>query len=113
MCLRIQKGIVFLRCDESALFHISRTQMEYWHTFDIVGQFHIDAIRHDLGRISECSASEIKCAAFVRSHKTPKGVKVSEVFQREPSYYDWMMNGDFPLYTKKVITEIRLREKKF
>lgn len=42
-----------------------------------------------------------------------KGVKVSEVFQREPSYYDWMMNGDFPLYTKKVITDIRLREKKF
>jgi DNA polymerase-3 subunit epsilon len=42
-----------------------------------------------------------------------KGMKVSEVFQREPSYYDWMMNGDFPLYTKKVITEIRLREKKF
>lgn len=42
-----------------------------------------------------------------------KGQKVSEVFQREPSYYDWMMKGDFPLYTKKVITEIRLREKKF
>lgn len=42
-----------------------------------------------------------------------KGVKVSEVFQREPSYYDWMMKGDFPLYTKKVITEIRLRDKKF
>ena len=29
----------------------------------------------------------------------------------EPSYYAWMMNGDFPLYTKKVITEIRMREK--
>ena len=28
--------------------------------------------------LSECSASEIKCAAFVRSHVTPKGVKVSE-----------------------------------
>ena len=42
-----------------------------------------------------------------------KGVKVSEVFQREPSYYDCMMKGDFPHYTKKVITEIRLREKKF
>ena len=28
--------------------------------------------------LSECSASEIKCAAFVRSHATPKGVKVSE-----------------------------------
>ena len=42
-----------------------------------------------------------------------KGGKVSEVFQREPSYYDWIKNGDFPLYTKKVITEIRLRDKKF
>lgn len=27
--------------------------------------------------LSQCSASEIKCAAFVRSHKTPKGKKVS------------------------------------
>ena len=28
--------------------------------------------------LSQCSASEIKCAAFVRSHNTPKGVAVSE-----------------------------------
>ena len=28
--------------------------------------------------LSQCDASEIKCAAFVRSHATPKGVKVSE-----------------------------------
>ena len=41
-----------------------------------------------------------------------KGRVVSEVFQEEPSYYAWMMNGDFPLYTKKVITEIRFRDKK-
>ena len=27
--------------------------------------------------LSQCSASEIQCAAFVRSHKTPKGTKVS------------------------------------
>ena len=41
-----------------------------------------------------------------------KGRSVSEVFQMEPSYYSWMMNGDFPLYTKKIITEIRSRDKK-
>lgn len=40
-----------------------------------------------------------------------KGRSVSEIFSLEPSYYTWMMNGDFPLYTKKVITEIRFREK--
>lgn len=40
-----------------------------------------------------------------------RGRSVCEVFQTEPSYYAWMMNGDFPLYTKKVITELRLRDK--
>jgi len=38
-----------------------------------------------------------------------KGVPVEEVLKNEPSYYSWMMNGDFPLYTKKVLTEIKLR----
>ena len=38
-----------------------------------------------------------------------KGKPVEEVFREEPSYYSWMMNGDFPLYTKKVLTEIKLR----
>ncbi len=35
--------------------------------------------------------------------------KVSEIFQKEPSYYDWMMKGDFPLETKRRLTEIKLR----
>ena len=30
-----------------------------------------------------------------------KGRAVEDVFQSEPSYYNWMQNGDFPLYTKK------------
>lgn len=41
-----------------------------------------------------------------------KGRRVADVFREEPSYYSWMMNGDFPKYTQKVITEIRLREMK-
>lgn len=41
-----------------------------------------------------------------------KDKPVVEVFEKEPSYYSWMMNGDFPLYTKKIITQIRLRMKK-
>lgn len=40
-----------------------------------------------------------------------KDKPVAEVFAKEPSYYSWMMNGDFPLYTKKVITKIRLNMK--
>ncbi len=35
-----------------------------------------------------------------------KGKAVEEIFEIEPSYYDWMMKSDFPLSTKKLITEI-------
>lgn len=41
-----------------------------------------------------------------------KGVSVKEVFERrDPSYYAWMMNGDFALDTKRVITKIKLANK--
>ena len=40
-----------------------------------------------------------------------RGQSVAEIFKKEPSYYDWIMNGDFPQYTKKVFTEIRLRQR--
>ncbi len=36
-----------------------------------------------------------------------KGRLVTEVLAKEPSYYSWMMEGDFTLDTKKVLTEIR------
>jgi len=38
-----------------------------------------------------------------------KGKVVEEIFKSEPSYYDWMMKGDFPLSTKRTITAIKLR----
>ena len=38
-----------------------------------------------------------------------KGKRVEDVFRMEPAYYSWMMNSDFPRYTKKLITAIKLR----
>jgi DNA polymerase-3 subunit epsilon len=38
-----------------------------------------------------------------------KGTVVEQVFAKEPSYYDWMMKADFPLYTKKIIHSIRIQ----
>lgn len=39
-----------------------------------------------------------------------KGASVKEVLQRDPGYYGWILNGDFTLNTKNVLTKIRLRE---
>jgi DNA polymerase III subunit epsilon len=35
-----------------------------------------------------------------------KGLSVLDVIKKEPSYYDWIMKGDFPLHTKQKLTEI-------
>lgn len=40
-----------------------------------------------------------------------KGKSVLRVLQDEPSYYDWMMNGEFALDTKRKLTELRLSAK--
>ena len=38
-----------------------------------------------------------------------KDKPVTEVLEKEPSFYDWLMKGDFPLDTKRKLTEIKLR----
>ncbi len=38
-----------------------------------------------------------------------KGKKVVDVMAKEPGYYGWIQNADFPRYTKKVLTAIKLR----
>lgn len=41
-----------------------------------------------------------------------RNVPVVDVLQKEPNYYNWMMNGDFPQDTKRKLTEIKLRNMK-
>ena len=38
-----------------------------------------------------------------------KGMPVVEVLQKDPGYYSWILQGDFTLNTKNVLTKIRLR----
>jgi DNA polymerase III subunit epsilon len=79
-----------------------------------------DALENDVKALAEFS-NQAKNADFagriifdeqgveVFNFGKHKGKTVEQVLKDEPSYYAWMMNGDFPLHTKKVLTEIRLR----
>ena len=40
-----------------------------------------------------------------------KNKEVLKILQDEPSYYDWIMKGDFPLDTKRRLTEIKLSQR--
>ncbi|WKX77075.1 3'-5' exonuclease [Zobellia laminariae] len=39
-----------------------------------------------------------------------KGRKVLDVLEKEPYYFGWILNADFPLYTKKVLTQVKLSQ---
>ncbi|WP_459211217.1 exonuclease domain-containing protein [Aquimarina rhabdastrellae] len=39
-----------------------------------------------------------------------KGKLVEQVLDDEPGYFGWLQNADFPRYTKKILTAIRLRK---
>jgi len=38
-----------------------------------------------------------------------KGIPVEKVLKEQPGYFGWMINSEFPLYTKKVLTRLRLK----
>jgi DNA polymerase-3 subunit epsilon len=38
-----------------------------------------------------------------------KGVSVEKVLEEQPGYFGWMLNSEFPLYTKKVLTKLKLK----
>jgi DNA polymerase-3 subunit epsilon len=40
-----------------------------------------------------------------------KGTPLEDVFTKEPGYYGWLMNGDFPRSTKKVFSDVMDRVK--
>lgn len=39
-----------------------------------------------------------------------KGKLVEDVLEKEPGYFGWLLNADFPRYTKKVLTRIKLQK---
>jgi len=49
---------------------------------------------------------EEECFSFGKH----KGKRVVDVLEKEPGYFGWLLNADFPLYTKKVLTAIKLRQ---
>jgi DNA polymerase III subunit epsilon len=79
----------------------------------------IGSIKNDMEVLAQLTASDLVDLAG-RITLNDKGVEVFnfgkhknkavlDVFKQEPAYYDWMMNGDFPMDTKRKLTEIKLR----
>jgi len=92
--------------DTRATWEIIKAQIERYDditpTVDFLHSFSGQNEFVDLaGRIKR-NKKGIPCIAFGKH----KGKSVADVFTAEPSYFEWMMKGDFPENTKRVITRL-------
>ncbi len=96
--------------DTNATYEILKSQLD-----------HYDDLPNDIKALSEYTTRKVTVdfAGFIILDKDGdeifsfgknKGAKVEKVLEEEPGYYGWMQNADFPLYTKKVLTAIKLRK---
>jgi DNA polymerase-3 subunit epsilon len=107
--------------DTEATMEVLLAQIEKYDGLDVTDSLNrkIGEIRNDMDTLGKLSASDMVDLAG-RMILNSKGVEVfnfgkhknkvvTDVFKEEPAYYDWMMNGDFPMDTKRKLTEIKLR----
>ena len=96
--------------DTMATYEILKAQLDRY-----------DDIENDIKWLSEYTTRKksVDFAGFIALNKEGKeiftfgknkGQLVEEVLDKEPGYYGWIQGADFPLYTKKVLTAIKLRK---
>ena len=95
--------------DTKATYEILKSQLD-----------HYDDLVNDVDFLSEysCFGNNVDFAGRVVYNEQKqevinfgkyKGRLVEDVLKTDPGYYGWIIQGDFPLYTKKVFTNIKLR----
>ncbi len=110
--------------DTVATYEIFKAQLERYHEMEVTDDKGNKTIpvKNDMTVLSTLTARNKNADLAGRIVFNEKGQEVfafgkhkdktvKEIFEKEPSYYSWMMQGDFPLYTKKIITQIRLSMK--
>ena len=96
--------------DTNATYEILKSQLERY-----------DDLHNDMKLLSEYTTRKkvVDFAGFIVidadgdemfTFGKHKGAKVEKVLEQEPGYFGWIQNADFPLYTKKVLTAIKLRK---
>lgn len=123
-CDKNIKGHHSAEADTVATFEIFKAQLERYEGVEVEDEQgnKIQPVVNDISKLSDLSTKTRNADLAGRIVYNEKGEEVFsfgkhkdktvvEVFTKEPSYYSWMMNGDFPLYTKRIITKIRLKMK--
>ena len=96
--------------DTNATYEVLKAQLDRY-----------DDVENDINFLSTFSAHKnyADFAGFIGYNKQGeevfsfgkhRGKKVTDIIEKEPGYFGWLINADFPLYTKKVLTRIKLSQ---
>jgi DNA polymerase III subunit epsilon len=107
--------------DTDATLEILLAQIERYDGQDVTdaSDRKIGEIKNDIDTLAKLTQADMVDLAgrMIRNERGEeifnfgkhKNRLVTEVLKQEPAYYDWVMNGDFPIDTKRKLTEIKLR----
>ncbi len=109
--------------DTKATYEVLKSQLDMYKDVEFDdGKQKIKPIENDVSKLSDFSSYD-RNADFVGrivydekgvevfNFGKNKGIPVEQVLREQPGYFGWMMTSEFPLYTKKVLTAIKLRMK--
>ena len=98
------------KADTLATFEVLESQIEKYDDLENNVSFLSDFSKRgknvDLAGFIKYNEDNIPCFSFGKH----KGKTVDYVLENESGYFEWLLNADFPMYTKKVLTQIRLNK---
>ncbi len=119
-CNRTMENSHSAEADAEATMHILLAQVKRYENQNVedgLGNI-IGTIKNDMDALTLATSSEMvdlagriikdKKGSVAFNFGKHRGKSVLAVLKDEPSYYDWMMQGDFPLDTKRKLTEVKL-----
>ena len=96
--------------DTTATYEVLKSQLDYYPDLENDVKWLSDYSKHqpfaDLAGFIRFNKNEEEIFGFGKF----KNKKVEDILEKEPGYYNWFMNADFPGYSKKVLTAIKLRK---
>lgn len=96
--------------DTKATYEVLKAQLDRYETLEndtkFLAEFSSRKKFADFAGFLIFNKEAEECFSFGKH----KGKRVVDVLDQEPGYFGWLLSADFPLYTKKVLTAIKLRQ---
>ena len=98
------------KADTLATFEVLESQIQKYPDLQndvrFLSEFSTRGKNVDLAGFIKYNEDDIPCFSFGKH----KGKTVDYILKNEPGYFGWLLNADFPMYTKKVLTKLRINK---